>query len=207
MISGPARTIRVFIADKELLNLQGLRALFAHEPDFEVAGTCTDSTLLTRALLDSQPDVALVDARMVSAFADREFAQSALRELKVLVLSDPELASHFDTSIAAACSGHVLRTDSFETLCAAVRALASGEPWNPYSDDAIPPALTLRLSPRERDVAALVSEGLSNREIGQELGLGEQSVKNLVSQILKKHGLRNRTQIALLRMSFGRVRR
>lgn len=207
MISGPARTIRVFIADKELLNLQGLRALFAREPDIEVAGTCTDPTLLRAALFDSQPDVALVDVRMLSAFADREFAQSTFSGLKVLVLADPELASHFDMSIAAGCSGHVLRTDSFETLCAAVRALMSGEEWRPYSDDAVPRTLLLRLSPRERDVAALVAEGLSNREIGQELGLGEQSVKNLVSQILRKHGLRNRTQIALLRMSFGRDRR
>jgi DNA-binding NarL/FixJ family response regulator len=101
-----------------------------------------------------------------------------------------------DQGAPSEAHGIVMRQNGAPSLVEAVRAAAIGKKWRP-SGWAARLQRSNGLSPREADIVQHVSNGCSNRDIAQRLGLSEQSVKNLVSRILKKKGYTNRVQIAL----------
>ncbi|HET6644721.1 MAG TPA: response regulator transcription factor [Fimbriimonadales bacterium] len=182
--SDRAKTEKVVVAETSLLAAEGVAAVL-QESGLQVSGVAADVRGLRKALR-SRPDVVVADARYISELGRTN------SPVPIVLLEDAPAGKN------GRPSGVALRNEGAKNLVGAVRAALSGKSWRP--EERSSSGLSTRgtpLSSRERQVAELVAQGNPNRKIAQMLDLSEQSVKNLVSRILKKKGYANRVQIAL----------
>jgi two-component system, NarL family, response regulator DevR len=206
----PSGPIRVFLLDDHELVRRGLRDLLGAEGDIEVvgeAGTAREATARIPAL---RPDVAILDARLPdgSGIDVCRSVRSTDPTIQALILTSYDDDEALFAAILAGAAGYVLKQIDAHDLVAGVRRVAAGQ-------SLIDPALTTRvldrlrrgpeepeelaaLSGQERNILALIAEGMTNRQIGERLFLAEKTVKNYVSSILAKLGLERRTQAAVL---------
>ncbi|TXS21364.1 DNA-binding response regulator [Streptomyces sp. ms191] len=217
-------TIRVLIADDQMMVRQGFTVLLDAEPGIEVVGQAVDGADAVAKVAELAPDVVLMDIRMPGTGgieATRVLTTAAGSTVKVLVLTTFDLDEYVYEALRAGASGFLLKDASADELAEAVRVVARG-------DALLAPDLTKRLitefsrlsatprSPlkdrvgvlteRETEVLTLVAQGLSNAEIATCLVVAEQTVKTHVSRILVKLGLRDRTQAAVFAFDTGLVR-
>ena len=205
--------IRVFIADDQLLVRQGIRTLLELDPAIEIAGEAGDGDEAMERVPEAHPDVLLLDIRM-----PKRSGIDVLRQLSALNMLPPTLIlTTFDDStivlegIRAGARGFLLKDVSYDQLMSAIRAIASGE-------TVFQPAVTERLlrrvqvhllappeklTDRELEVVRLMSGGYSNKEIAHALGTAEGTIKNHVSSILAKFGVRDRTRAVLKALEAG----
>ena len=205
-------TITVGIVDDEHLVRGGLRMLLSAEPDLEVVGEAADGEEALALVAEHDPDVLLMDIRMprLDGLATiRRLAETSARA-RVIVLTTFDTDEHVRAALADGASGYLLKDVPAERLVAAVRAAAVGDAVlsgaaarrvaADLSARRLPPAEgTLRaLTGREREVLALMAQGMSNGEIAVELVIGEGTVKTHVARILMKLGVRDRLQAVVL---------
>lgn len=203
------RTIRVFLLDDHEVVRRGLRELLESDGDIEVVGESGLAQEATRRIPALKPDVAVLDGRLpdgsgIDVCRDVRSVDPSIRALILTSYDDDEAL--FAAIMAGAC-GYVLKQITGTDLVDSVRRVAAGQ-------SLIDPSLTAKvlerlrkgppgtselasLTDRERRVLELVAEGLTNRQIGDELLLAEKTVKNYVSSILVKLGLERRTQAAV----------
>ncbi|HXO16146.1 MAG TPA: response regulator transcription factor [Steroidobacteraceae bacterium] len=211
--------IRVFIADDQMLIRQGIRTLLEMDGNISVVGEAADGAEAVTAMLSTPVDVLLLDIRMPGTDGIE-----VLRTLAADGALPPTLIlTTFDDSdvvldgIRAGARGFLLKDVSYQQLVAAIRAVASGA-------TVFQPAVTERLlragrtvridtnTPREQltgreaEVVRLMAGGYSNREIAAALGTAEGTVKNHVSSILAKFGVRDRTRAVLKALETGLLR-
>ena len=218
--------IRVLVVDDQALVRAGVALLLRTAGDFEVIGEAADGHEAVRLAERLHPDVVLMDLRM-----PRSDGIEATRRIldrrpnaRVLVLTTFAEDADIYGALGAGAIGYVVKDGAPEELVEAVRRAARGEsllaspvlarivhraivahdqerqPQSPR------PAAALRLlSPREREVLALVGAGLSNAEIGARLHLGITTVKSHVSAAMEKLNLRNRVQAAVVAHRLGLV--
>ncbi|MEU9877943.1 response regulator transcription factor [Streptomyces phaeochromogenes] len=206
--------IRVFLLDDHEVVRRGLSDLLDSEPDISVVG---DAENVEHALTRGpalRPDVAVLDVRLPDGdgiTVCREL-RSQMPELAVLMLTSFDDEEALLDAIMAGASGYVLKQIKGSDLVSAVRTVASGQSMldpattarlmaslraDPAGTPAVAPELA-SLSPRERDILALIGDGLTNREIGKKLFLSEKTVKNHISRLLAKLGVQRRVQAAVL---------
>ncbi|MFF3371759.1 response regulator [Streptomyces sp. NPDC002680] len=206
--------IRVFLLDDHEVVRRGLSDLLDAEPDISVVG---DAENVEHALVRGpalRPDVAVLDVRLPDGdgiTVCREL-RSQMPELAVLMLTSFDDEEALLDAIMAGASGYVLKQIKGSDLVSAVRTVASGQSMldaattarlmaslraDPADAPAVAPELA-SLSPRERDILALIGDGLTNREIGKRLYLSEKTVKNHISRLLAKLGVQRRVQAAVL---------
>ena len=212
--------VRVVIADDQALFREGLRTLLSTRPEVEVVGEAANGDDVLSLVDRVQPDVVLMDLRM--PVMDGIVATAQLRErwpsLPVLALTTFDDDASLFGALRAGAAGYLLKDVSSETLISAVTAAARGEAFlqstvtgrvvaafarlmesgGPRAE-----ALVLPLSPREREILALLGTGASNKEIADRLCLAEGTVKNHVTNILTKLDVRDRTQAALRARQLG----
>ncbi|WP_330281105.1 response regulator transcription factor [Streptomyces sp. NBC_00588] len=210
---GPDNPIRVFLLDDHEVVRRGVRELLEDEPDITVvgeAGTVEQATVRVPAL---RPQVAVLDVRLpdgdgVTLCRD---LRSRLPELACLMLTSFDDEDALLDSIMAGASGYVLKQIQGTDLVSAVRTVASGQSLlDPSATTKLmarlregkeqqeePEALP-GLTPREREILALIGEGLTNRQIGRRLYLAEKTVKNHISRLLAKLGVERRIQAAVI---------
>lgn len=217
-----AEPIRVLLVDDQKLMRQGLRVLLELEPDLEVAGEAEDGQEALEAYARLEPDVVLMDIRMPGM--DGVEATWRLRErwpeARVVILTTFDDDEYIFEGLRAGALGYLLKDVSGEELAEAVRTVAEGgaliEPsvarkvvaeFARLAPPARPPeeGLPEPLTEREREVVELLASGLTNREIAARLHLAEGTVKNYVSSILQKLGVRDRTQAAVRARELGLV--
>jgi DNA-binding NarL/FixJ family response regulator len=202
--------IRVMLVDDQPLMRRGLRTLLDIEDGIEVVAEAAHGADAL-AKMDSRPDVALVDARM--PVMDGVALIAALKAdhpaVACIVLTTFEEDEYVFGALRAGASGYLLKDTSPDELVAAIHKVAAGQTIldSPVAArlvaEVVGPGRTRfpgqeLLSARESDVAALVATGASNREIAARLFITEGTVKNHVSSALRKLGLRDRTQLALV---------
>lgn len=202
--------IRVMLVDDQPLMRRGLRTLLDIEDGIEVVAEAVHGADAL-AKMDSRPDVALVDARM--PVMDGVALIAALKAdhpaVACIVLTTFEEDEYVFGALRAGASGYLLKDTSPDELVAAIHKVAAGQTIldSPVAArlvaEVVGPGRTRfpgqeLLSARESDVAALVATGASNREIAARLFITEGTVKNHVSGALRKLGLRDRTQLALV---------
>ncbi|MFC4505263.1 MULTISPECIES: response regulator [Streptomyces] len=206
--------IRVFLLDDHEVVRRGLADLLDTEPDITVIG---DAGTVDHALARGpalRPDVAVLDVRLPDGdgiSVCREL-RSQMPELACLMLTSFDDEEALLDAIMAGASGYVLKQIKGSDLVSAVRTVASGQSMldpattarlmrslraDPVETPAVPSELA-SLSPRERDILALIGDGLTNREIGKKLYLSEKTVKNHISRLLAKLGVQRRVQAAVL---------
>ncbi len=214
--------IHVLLVDDQRLMREGLRVLLELEPDLEVAGEAEDGEAALAAYEQYQPDVVLMDVRMPGM--DGVEATRRLRarwpEARVIILTTFDDDVYVFDGLRAGALGYLLKDVSGEELAEAVRAVAAGGALIQPSVARKLVAEFIRLAPparsalerlpeplsrREREVLQLLAQGLTNREIGARLYLAEGTVKNYVTSILQKLGVRDRTQAALRATELGLI--
>ena len=210
--------IRVFIADDQALVRQGLRALLELEPELRVTGEAADGVETIARIAETDVDVLLLDIRM-----PRKSGIDVLRELHAssslpptLVLTTFEDSEAVLEAIRNGARGFLLKDVSFDQLVGAIRSVHAGSSvfqpaitqrlmtqaarlQNDFSSADLPESLT----EREIEVVRLMSGGYSNREIAHALGTAEGTIKNHVSSILGKLGVRDRTRAVLKALEAG----
>jgi len=203
-------TIRVFLLDDHEVVRRGLRELLESTGDIEVVGESGSAVRAAAVIPALRPDVAVLDGRLPdgSGIDVCREVRSADPSIRALVLTSYDDDEALFAAIMAGASGYVLQQITGTDLVDAVRRVAAGQ-------SLIDPSLTMRvldrvrhgketpseldtLTEREREIFALIAEGMTNRQIGERLFLAEKTVKNYVSSILSKLGLERRTQAAVL---------
>jgi len=209
--------IRVCVVENETLVREGLRRVLELDPDLEVAGEARDGVEALRLFSSLRPDVALLDIRMprLDGVGVLEALRSRGDAPPCLVLTTFDDADAFLAAIRAGARGYLLKDASSEELGEAIRCIPSGGTWlKPAVTDNVVRALRdhrpgeqrdEKLTDREVEVVRLLAGGYSNREIGTALGVAERTVKNHVSSILAKLGVRDRTRAVLKAISTGLI--
>jgi DNA-binding NarL/FixJ family response regulator len=215
--------IRVVLADDQALVRAGFRALLDAQDDIEVVGEANDGDEAVRLVRRLGPDVVLMDIRMPGTdglAATRAIAgDERLSDARIIILTTFELDEYVFEAIRSGASGFLVKDTEPVELLRAVRAVADG-------DALLSPSVTRRLigefanktresrpaptldvlTEREREVMALVAEGLTNDEIAQRLYVSPMTAKTHVSRAMTKLGARDRAQLVVFAYESGLVR-
>jgi DNA-binding NarL/FixJ family response regulator len=201
-------TIRVFILDDHEVVRRGLRELLETSSGFEVIGESGSAREATRRIPALRPDVVIYDARLPdgSGIEACRAVRAVDPTIKGLVLTSYDDDRALAAAVIAGASGFLLKDVRGAGLVDAIRRVDAGEElldpaqvsrlrngWSTAADD---PRLRL-LTAQERRVLDLVADGLTNRQIGEELSIAEKTVKNYVTSVLAKLGMERRTQAAV----------
>jgi DNA-binding NarL/FixJ family response regulator len=214
--------IRVLLVDDDDLMRAGLNAVLSSDSNVEVVGEAADGRAAIAAVRAQRPDLVLMDVRMPDLdgiAATREIVTGSI-ETKIVILTTFEDDEYIFGALNAGASGFLLKRTSPEELLAAVHTVAAG-------DSLLSPSVTRTviarmahqptpdltgtdrlddLTPREREVLALIARGLSNIEIATELVIEESTVKTHVKRILMKLRLRDRVQAVIFAYESGVTR-
>lgn len=215
--------IRVLLADDQALVRAGFRALLDAQADIEVVGEAADGAEAQSLAAQLVPDVVLMDIRMPRcdglAAAAQIVASERLSDVRVVMLTTFDLDEYVFEALRIGASGFLVKDTEPAELIAGVRAVARG-------DALLSPGVTRRLiaefaararpagsvpdlgdlTEREREVMALVAEGLSNDEIAQRLVVSPATAKTHVSRAMVKLHARDRAQLVVYAYESGLVR-
>lgn len=200
--------LRVFILDDHELVRRGLQNLLEGE-GFLVVGASGSAMEAARRIPALRPDVSVLDARLPDGTGIEvcRDVRSVDETLKCVILTSYDDEQALRGAVLAGASGYVLKEIGGTDLIGALRRVARGESlFSPEvrvrileglaEPQPVDPRVAL-LTPQERRVLELVSEGLTNRQIGERMRLAEKTVKNYVSSLLAKLGFERRTQAAV----------
>lgn len=204
--------IRVLLVDDQTLVRQGVKSLLALAPSIEVVGEATDGQQAIEKIPEIKPDVVLMDMRMpvksgLEAIQDLAHAGHLPPTIILTTFDDDELVL---AGIKAGAKGYLLKDVSLDQLVEAIEVVSRG-------GSLVQPAMTQRLlsgleglnnhfvsldrpdplTERETEILRLMAGGFSNKEIAGSLHVAEGTIKNHVSNILSKLGVRDRTRAVL----------
>ncbi|HZM40149.1 MAG TPA: response regulator transcription factor [Acidimicrobiales bacterium] len=218
--------VRIVVVDDQEVVRAGFAALLGTQADFTVVGTAADGAEALQVCGDRHPDVVLMDVRMPTMDGVEATARLTTGDgpvPRVVILTTFDLDEHVYDALSAGASGFLLKDVTAERLFDAVRVVAAGgallaptvtrrliaefarQRPRPAPEPSRGDALIGALTPREVEVLRLVAEGLTNAEIAGRLFLGEETVKTHVSRMLRKLGLRDRTQAVIAAYESGLV--
>lgn len=212
--------IRVMLVDDQNLVRKGVRSLLELSTDIEIVAEAADGAEAIRMLPEVNPDVMLLDMRM-PGMSGIEMLQTLAKNdavpptIILTTFDDDELVL---AGIKAGARGYLLKDVSLEDLVGAVKTVAEG-------GTIVKPAVTQRLlkglanlktefssldrpdplTERETEILRLMAGGYSNKEIANSLGVAEGTIKNHVSNILSKMGVRDRTRAVLKAFELGQI--
>jgi DNA-binding NarL/FixJ family response regulator len=216
-------TIRVLLVDDQALVRGGFRALLDAQDDIEVAGEAADGADAVEQAVELLPDVVLMDIRMPGTdgleATRRIGSDDRLGDVKVVILTTFDLDEYVFEALRVGASGFLVKDTEPAELVQAVRVVAAG-------DALLSPGVTRRLvaefaqrsrqphattelevlTEREREIVALVGEGLSNDEIAARLVVSPATAKTHVSRAMIKLGVRDRAQLVVVAYQTGLVR-
>ncbi|MET3768550.1 DNA-binding NarL/FixJ family response regulator [Marisediminicola sp. UYEF4] len=205
-------TIRVFLVDDHEIVRRGVGDLLSAEPDIEVVGEAATAAQARSRVGAIQPDVALLDVRLpdgsgIDVCRDLLSADPGIRCIMLTAYDDDEAIY---AAVMAGASGYIIKDIRGGGLIESVRKVAAGHTLMDPSlkrrvvdrmrDEGNEDPRLATLSEREREVLALIADGLTNRQIGERLSLAEKTVKNYVSSMLSKLGLQRRTQAVAVQL-------
>lgn len=209
--------IKLFLVDDHAVVRSGVRLLLDHVDDLTVVGEADDG----RAAIDQLnvaarhgdfPDVVLMDLMMprLGGIEATEHLKKSYPELHVIILSTFDDSKNVRDALEAGASGYIRKDSQPDEIIQAIRsAMAGGLALDPRVARNLtqklmaPPSEIDLLSPREREVLALVGQGMSNRDIAEKLYISERTARSHVSNVLTKLGFTSRTQAALWAVNEG----
>lgn len=213
--------VRVLLVDDHALFRSGVKALLARQDDIEVVGEAAEGLEGVKRAKSLAPDVILLDLNMpgITGLEAVKILTEELPRARVIMLTVSEDAEDLMDCLKAGACGYLLKNIDTAFLVDSIRRAAAGEAVMAAQmtaklvagvktlarGDAQPPAAPSRetLSPRERDVLALLAGGVSNKQIARSLHLAESTVKIHVQNILRKLNLSSRVQAAVYAVEQG----
>jgi DNA-binding NarL/FixJ family response regulator len=202
-------SVRIFIVAEVRLYREGLADVLQREESFRVVGATPFGPETTEAIGRASPDVVLLDMQIRDSLRLIRTISEAARGAGVIALAVPEVDRYLLNCVEAGAAGYVTQDQSIEDVTAAVRSAACGEAVvsprmaarllrhvSALAAGVSPSEPLARLTPRERDIAARVERGLSNKQIARELSIEVATVKNHVHNILEKLHVNRRSEAA-----------
>jgi two-component system NarL family response regulator len=205
----PLDSIRVLIADDHALFRRGLVMVLESEDGIEVVAEAEDGEDAVAKAEDAAPDVILMDVRMpkMSGIEATRAIADVVPSAKILMLTVSDEEEDLYEAVKAGATGYLLKEISIEEVANAIRAVTTGQSlispsmaskllseFNNLAKQAQQKVLAPRLTDRELQVLKLVAQGLSNREVAEQLFISENTVKNHVRNILEKLHLHSRME-------------
>ena len=214
--------IRVLIADDQRMIRAGLRALLEDCPDIEVVGEASDGEDAVTLTANRAPDIVLMDIRMpgVDGLEATRRIRAEHPSVSVIVLTTFDIDEYVFAAVRAGAAGFLLKDGDADELLQAVRVTAKGDALmspaalrrllDAFAATPTPSATTLaalaQLTSREREVLALIAQGLSNTEIATALFISEATAKTHIGNLLSKLQARDRAQLVVAAYEGGLVR-
>jgi RNA polymerase sigma factor (sigma-70 family) len=214
-MSQASPALRVILADDHPVFLNGLRALLQTDPMFEVVATCPNGKAALQAILESKPDLAVLDVSMPGCTGVEVLAELGNRgfSTRVILLTASAGDHEIVEAVARGAYGLMLKDTAADTLLECMKSVSVGRRWLP--SDLVEAAvereegkrakvsqLDSALTVREREIVTLVAEGQSNKEIARRLGLTDGTVKIHLHNIYRKLEVHNRTSLTALALSY-----
>ena len=207
MTNSPSQPIRVMLVDDHTMVRRGLSTFLKAFDDLELAGEAESGEAAIQLCAEVLPDVILMD--MVMPDMDGAAATRAIRQqfpqVQVIALTSFKEGDLVKNALSAGAIGYLLKDVSADELAEAIRAAHAGRATlSPEAAQALvetanqPPAPGLDLTEREREVLALMVEGLNNTQIAGRLSVSPSTIKSHVSNILSKLGVASRTEAVSL---------
>lgn len=200
--------MRVFLADDHVLIREGLAALLENTPEFEVVGQCGNGLEVVELVERTRPDVVVLDIQMPGMAGPEVCLELRRRNLPaaILILSVHDSEESILRSLENGASGYMLKESARADLVEAMRTVAGG---GRYLDGAIDKRILGRLhqprqdrfqtlTPREREVVALVAEGLTNPKIAERLGCAVKTVDTHRVRLMRKLDVHDQTMLVRL---------
>lgn len=213
----PVDLVRVYVVDDHEVVRHGVTTTLTRAGGFEMAGQAGTVLDGLRGIAVTRPDVAICDLRLPGGDGLQMVREIRSRNIhtQCLILTSFPSSETLSQAVLAGAAGYLSKSAPAEELVDAVRAVAAGRSLlddelarlqadtPPGSDDDV----LAGLSPQERRILDFITEGLTNLEIADQLGLAEKTIRNYVSNLLGRLGMRNRTQVAayLAQRAAGRI--
>ena len=210
--------LRLVLADDHEVTRTGFVALLAGQPQFDVVGQARDGQQAVELCEQLLPDIVILDIRMpiLNGLEAARLLQQRLPALKVVVFTMDDSPDHLEAAMNAGAVGYLLKDASRDEVIDALQRVAAGEEvlnsavsarllrrmTERNASGAVP---TENLTPRERQVLTLVANGMSNRKIGENLGITTGTAKAHVERVIGKLGAADRTQAAVRGIALGLV--
>lgn len=209
-----ANPIRILLADDHPLFREGVAHSLGAEPDFEIIAQASSGEEAVELAHQLHPDIALLDVTMsgMGGIAAAGIIAASTPGVRIMMLTVSENRENLMAALKAGAHGYVLKGVSAGELRDITRRVAGGEAY-------VTPALAAdmltefsqphpidsfsELTTRETQILQLLSQGLTNREIGERMYLAEKTVKHYMTSILQKLHVRSRTEAALIAMQHG----
>ncbi|WP_379329203.1 response regulator [Paenibacillus sp. GCM10027626] len=200
--------MRLLIVDDDVLIREGLNILIGMEDDFEVIGTAANGQEAFEMCQLKQPDLVLMDIRMpvMDGVLGTQLIKRHFSDMKVVLLTTFKDEEYIKEAVKSGAEGYILKNQPPDSIMESLRAVGNGntvfekevaQTISGMLKDQKKTPLPMDVNPREREILALVADGLSNKEIASRLFLSEGTVRNYVTALLEKLQLRDRTQLAI----------
>ena len=209
------RPIRVMLVDDHTVVRSGLGAVLATLDDMVLVAEASDGEEAVRLCQRANPDVILMDLLMpkMDGVAATKAILAVCPQMKIIALTSFKEKEYVEGALKAGATGYLLKNVSADELVAAIRRAASGQPsLSPEAAQVLitkvnqPTEPTYDITGREKEILALMVEGLSNASIAERLFVSQSTVKFHVSNILSKLGATSRTEAVALAMKQNLVK-
>jgi len=196
--------MKLLIVDDDALIRKSLSITLARESDITVVGTASDGAEALHMCEAHLPDILLMDIRMpgVDGIAATRLIKQRYPDIRIMMLTTFDDKPNIQQALAAGADGYLVKTDKISDIAGKLRIMMDGT--GVLGADVLKklaetenPALE-QLTQRERDIARLVAQGLTNKEIAAQLFLSEGTVRNNIVVIMEKLAVTNRTQLGIV---------
>lgn len=196
--------MNILIVDDDPLICKSLALTLSKEPDMQVTSTAGDGKQAVAMCEQNPPDLVLMDIRMpeVDGIQATRLIKKRFPHIRVMMLTTFQDKPNIQMALKAGAEGYLLKTDRIADIAQKLRLLFEG---TAVLNGEVLKTLTQvevssfeKLTPREKDVLDLITQGLTNKEIASHLFLSEGTVRNVLSAIMDKLNVRNRTQLSLI---------
>lgn len=205
----PNHPIRILIADDHPVVRAGLTSMLGTQTELEVVGTAASGEEALIKLEQTKPDVLLLDLRMhgMSGVETLHAMKRAGSQTRAMILTSFETDEDIYRAVQAGAYGYLLKDTSLREMITAIRTVYGGKRYLPQEIATRLADRMMRtdLTPREIEILKMLSKGHTNKQIGQELGISENTVKNHVNSIIEKLEVSDRTQAATTAIQRGLI--
>lgn len=211
-------TIKILLVDDQMLVREGIKSLLNLSDKVKVVGEAIDGSHVIKAIDENKPDIILLDLSMpvMNGIDTLHLLNEKNINIPVIILTTFDDHDFILKGIQAGAKGYLLKDVSLETLIEGIETVYKGnrliqpalterllQGLSGFKSDFDAPEMIESLSPKELEVLGLMASGCSNREISAALHKSEGTIKNHVSNLLAKLGVRDRTRAVLLAIERG----